>query len=150
MFIRTTEADRVSSKDSGPRTLTPTASPHLDLIRALAAWVVIWDHARSLLFVGYQQLRNPSRLTKALFFLTGSGHKAVMVFFVLSVFPISSAIISRWISGSWSWRDYAIARPGCMSCWCPDSYLVFLGPRRQLSFDLQGLLHARRGMEDLS
>lgn len=92
------------------RTLTPAASAHLDLIRGLAAWVVMWDHARSLLFVGYQQLQNPNRFTEVLFFFTGFGHEAVMVFFVLSGFLISSAIISRRISGSWSWRDYAIDR----------------------------------------
>jgi peptidoglycan/LPS O-acetylase OafA/YrhL len=93
-----------------PRALTPSASVHLDLIRGLAAWAVMWDHARALFFVGYQDLENPSRFTKVLFFFTGFGHVAVMLFFVLSGFLISSAIISRWLSGSWSWRDYAIDR----------------------------------------
>jgi peptidoglycan/LPS O-acetylase OafA/YrhL len=92
------------------RGLTPSNSAHLDLIRGLAAWAVMWDHARALLFVGYQDLQNPNRFTKVLFFFTGFGHVAVMVFFVLSGFLISSAIVGRWVAGSWSWRDYAIDR----------------------------------------
>jgi peptidoglycan/LPS O-acetylase OafA/YrhL len=45
-----------------------------------------------------------------LYFLTGFGRQAVMVFFVLSGFLISSSILSNQASGTWSWRDYAINR----------------------------------------
>lgn len=93
-----------------PRTLTPHASAHLDAIRTLASWAVMWDHLRALLFVSYQELHSPSRLTSTLFFFTGFGHEAVMVFFVLSGFLISSNIITRRVSGRWDWLDYAIDR----------------------------------------
>src|SRR5277367_2539751 len=79
-----------------PRALTPSASAHLDLIRGLAAWAVMWGHLRALFFVDYLQLESPSLLLKAVYFLTG--------------FLISSAIFSRHASGTWSWRDYAIDR----------------------------------------
>jgi peptidoglycan/LPS O-acetylase OafA/YrhL len=93
-----------------PRALTPAASAHLDLIRGLAAWAVMWDHLRGLFFVDFQQLSHPRPLLKVIYFLTGFGNKAVLVFFVLSGFLISSAILGRRASGTWSARDYAIDR----------------------------------------
>ncbi|MGI0134513.1 MAG: acyltransferase family protein [Candidatus Micrarchaeaceae archaeon] len=93
-----------------PRALTPAASAHLDLIRAVAAWAVMWGHVRGNFFVDYRQLRQAGVAIKALYFVTGFGHQAVMVFFVLSGFLISSSVISKHLSGTWSWRDYAINR----------------------------------------
>jgi peptidoglycan/LPS O-acetylase OafA/YrhL len=93
-----------------PRPLTPGASAHLDLIRGLAAWAVMWDHLRGLFFVDFQQLNRPTPLLKIIYFFTGFGNEAVLVFFVLSGFLISTAILGRRASGTWSWRDYAIDR----------------------------------------
>ena len=47
---------------------------------------------------------------KTLYFLTGFGHQAVMVFFVLSGFLISSSILRSLSAGTWSWSGYAISR----------------------------------------
>src|SRR6202030_2366669 len=55
-------------------------------------------------------VRHNSALLEVLYFLTGFGHQAVMVFFVLSGFLISSSVMSSQMSGTWSWRDYAINR----------------------------------------
>jgi peptidoglycan/LPS O-acetylase OafA/YrhL len=93
-----------------PRALSPSASAHMNLIRALAAWAVMWGHVRALFFVDFPQLEHAGFVLKTGYFFTGFGHEAVMVFFVLSGFLISSAIISRRISGGWSLRDYAIDR----------------------------------------
>jgi len=93
-----------------PRNFGSTASAHLDLIRGLAAWAVMWGHLRALFFVDFPQIQNPSLFLKAVYFLTGFGNEAVLVFFVLSGFLISTAIFSRQASGNWSWRDYAIDR----------------------------------------
>lgn len=93
-----------------PRALTRSASAHLDLIRAVAAWAVMWGHIRGNLFVDFQHLTRPSLLLKTLYFVTAFGHQAVMVFFVLSGFLISSSVIQSCNSGTWSWRDYAINR----------------------------------------
>jgi len=93
-----------------PRTLSAAASAHLDLIRGLAAWAVMWGHLRALFFVDFQHIEHNSPWLRVLYFFTGFGHEAVMVFFVLSGFFISSAIISRRLSGHWSWREYAIDR----------------------------------------
>jgi len=92
------------------RPLTSASSAHLDLIRAAAAWAVMWGHLRALFFVDFQHLEHRNKLLSALYLLTGFAHQAVMVFFVLSGFLISSAIIKRHVSGTWSWRDYSIDR----------------------------------------
>jgi len=93
-----------------PRPLTPAASAHLDLIRALAAWAVMWGHVRAHFFVDYQHVRMRKPAIATLYFFTGFGHQAVMVFFVLSGFLISSSIFHGWASSRWSWREYAINR----------------------------------------
>jgi peptidoglycan/LPS O-acetylase OafA/YrhL len=93
-----------------PRGLTPAGSAHLDLIRALAAWAVMWGHVRGHFFVDFQHLTERNLPLRALYFVTGFGHQAVMVFFVLSGFLISSSVIHSYASGRWSWREYAINR----------------------------------------
>lgn len=93
-----------------PRTLSAAASAHLDLIRGLAAWAVMWGHLRALFFVDFQHIERNSPWLRVLYFFSGFGHEAVMVFFVLSGFFISSAIINRWLTRNWSWRDYTIDR----------------------------------------
>jgi peptidoglycan/LPS O-acetylase OafA/YrhL len=97
-------------RKGSPRPLTPAASAHLDLFRAVAAWAVMWGHLRAIFFVSFQELERSSTWLKTLYFVTGFGHQAVMVFFVLSGFLICSAVLKRRSSGTWSWRDYAIDR----------------------------------------
>jgi peptidoglycan/LPS O-acetylase OafA/YrhL len=95
-----------------PIDLTPNASGYLDLIRSAAAMAVMFDHWRGFFFVDYWHLA-PSSVTvpvKAMYFLTGFGHQAVMVFFVLSGFLISSSVLRNLGRSTWSWRKYAIDR----------------------------------------
>src|SRR5436309_15774515 len=93
-----------------PRKLSASASAHLDVIRTVAAWAVVWRHLRSLSFVDFQHLLHPGWLLRVIYFLTGFGHQAVTVFFVLSGFLISTTVIKNHFSGTWSWREYAINR----------------------------------------
>jgi peptidoglycan/LPS O-acetylase OafA/YrhL len=99
---------RLSSLE--PRAVSPSASAHFDLIRGLAAWAVMWGHLRALFFVDFQHIEHSDAFSGGLYFVSGFGHEAVMVFFVLSGFFISSTVLSRRASGKWSWRDYAIDR----------------------------------------
>ena len=64
-----------------PRVLSAAASAHLDLIRGLAAWAVMWGHLRALFFVDFQHIEHNSPLLRVLYYFTGFGHEAVMVFF---------------------------------------------------------------------
>ena len=93
-----------------PRKLTEAGSDSLDLIRAIAACAVMLGHLRALFFVDFAQLQAKSFGLEALYFFTGFGHQAVIVFFVLSGFLISSTVIRSHALGKWSWRQYAVNR----------------------------------------
>ena len=56
----------------------------LDLLRGLSALVVCLGHLRNAILVDGSDLIHPSITLKAFYFITGFGHQAVMVFFVLS------------------------------------------------------------------
>lgn len=93
-----------------PGVLSAPVSAHLDFIRSVAAWAVMWGHLRALFFVDFQELHLRNPLLNAIYFVTGFGHEAVMVFFVLSGFLISSSILRSRAAGTWSWAGYAISR----------------------------------------
>jgi peptidoglycan/LPS O-acetylase OafA/YrhL len=93
-----------------PRELSPSVSAHLDFVRSVAAWAVMWGHLRAFFFVDFHDLSHPSTFLKGLYFVTGFGHEAVMVFFVLSGFLISFSILKSQLAGKWSWAEYATAR----------------------------------------
>jgi len=93
------------------------ASVHLDLIRGLAALVVVAGHARSLFFNGLTA-EAPSQSDGGPFFVPAGtgvipmtiGREAVMVFFVLSGFLVGGSVLRQIASGTWAWRDYIIKR----------------------------------------
>ncbi len=95
-----------------PVDLTPDASGYLDIIRSLAAMAVMFGHCRAFYFVDYAHVA-PSMSTvpvKTIYFLTGFGHQAVMVFFVLSGLFISSSVLRNVERSTWNWRNYVIDR----------------------------------------
>ena len=70
----------------------------------------MWGHLRGLFFVDYQEIANHGRFLGLVYFLTGFGHQAVMVFFILSGFLISSSVFKMLATENWSWTEYAISR----------------------------------------
>ena len=82
----------------------------LNLIRGLAALVVLAHHVRNQFFVPFDKIPNPTLPEKAIIFVCGLGPAAVIVFFVLSGFFISSSIIKAAVDNKWSWGKYLIAR----------------------------------------
>ncbi len=80
-----------------------------DFLRFAAALLVVLEHARDLLWVNAAAAPQAGMVFKAIYFLTGFGHEAVMVFFVLSGFWISAAIDRRQDSPDF-WHGYLIDR----------------------------------------
>jgi peptidoglycan/LPS O-acetylase OafA/YrhL len=84
------------------------SSVHLDLVRGLAAVAVFAGHLRGIFLVDFQQIKQPGLFLKLLYLVTGFGHQAVMIFFVLSGFFITSSISRSW--SRWSWSCYLTDR----------------------------------------
>ena len=83
---------------------------HLDCLRGLAALLVVVEHLRAFLFVPFPQVKAPGILTKVFYLVTGLGHQAVMIFFVLSGFLVGGSVITALQRGKWSWRGYLLRR----------------------------------------
>jgi peptidoglycan/LPS O-acetylase OafA/YrhL len=90
--------------------LAGRTSAHLDLIRGVAALAVMVGHVRGLFFIDYSYISNPSLVHKALYALTGFGHQAVIVFFVLSGYFIGTSVLDSVAAHRWSWRTYLVNR----------------------------------------
>jgi peptidoglycan/LPS O-acetylase OafA/YrhL len=87
-----------------------SASVLLDLVRAIAALLVCLEHWRNLLYVGYRQIAMHRSLLAVPYVMTGAGHQAVVIFFVLSGYLISGSIFRMTQRGEWSWKLYLTHR----------------------------------------
>jgi peptidoglycan/LPS O-acetylase OafA/YrhL len=90
--------------------LAKRTSVHLDLIRGVSALAVMLYHLRGLFFVDYEFLAHRTFLNSALYAVTGFGHQAVMVFFVLSGYFIGTSVMESVGKQQWSWRTYLVSR----------------------------------------
>jgi peptidoglycan/LPS O-acetylase OafA/YrhL len=68
------------------------------------------DHLRGLFFVDYPYLATKSLFSSALYAVTGYGHQAVIVFFVLSGYFIGTSVMESVSKLRWSWRIYLVSR----------------------------------------
>jgi peptidoglycan/LPS O-acetylase OafA/YrhL len=78
---------------------------YLDLIRGIAALAVFAGHLRIICFRDVD-ISTLDLLGKGVFFLTGFGHLAVILFFVLSGFLIIKSIDESVIKKQWSVKTY--------------------------------------------
>jgi len=105
------------------------ASVLLDLLRALAAFLVLLSHWKIMFFVDYPQIPVQVPAHRWLFavpyVLASAGHQAVLIFFVLSGYLIGGSVFRAFDAGSWSWRSYLTHRfvrlyivliPGLLLC----------------------------------
>jgi peptidoglycan/LPS O-acetylase OafA/YrhL len=82
----------------------------LDLCRFCAAAEVLAGHTRAFLLVPWSSVDHPSVVATIIYFVTGFGHQAVMVFFVLSGYLISKSVVNEIRGGVWSWESYLVRR----------------------------------------
>ena len=82
----------------------------LDLLRGLAAILVLADHWRNYFFVNFHQIGLHRLLFAIPYILTAAGHEAVVIFFVLSGFLIGGTIRRSLELGQWSWASYLTNR----------------------------------------
>jgi len=92
------------------RRLTDRTSAHLDMIRGISAIAVLVYHLRGLFFVDFPFLSRKTVLSTALYGATSYGHQAVIIFFVLSGYFISTSVIGSVREATWSWRTYLVSR----------------------------------------
>jgi peptidoglycan/LPS O-acetylase OafA/YrhL len=90
--------------------ISPFQSDLLDLSRWVAAFLVVIEHVRSLMFADYGIGGRMNVIGKIFYFMTGFGHSAVMVFFVMSGFLVGGKVLERLAQGTFSWQKYAIDR----------------------------------------
>jgi len=76
---------------------------HLDMARGLAALVVLIGHLRSFVFLSYGDLNSHTPIDTIVWAITGFGHQAVMIFFVLSGFFITRSILVDDSTKGFSW-----------------------------------------------
>lgn len=122
-----------TTHDAASKPTSGTAAGHpliaLDVMRALAAFLVVAVHARSAAFPAYGDLPDTQQsLINALFYgLTRGGKEAVLVFFVLSGYLVGGQIITRASQGRFRISDYMIDRatrilpplmPACLVAAC--------------------------------
>jgi peptidoglycan/LPS O-acetylase OafA/YrhL len=67
-------------------------------------------HLRGVFFVDFPYLSNKPLPIVGLYAVTGYGHQAVMVFFVLSGYFIGTSVMESVGAQQWSWRSYLVSR----------------------------------------
>jgi len=119
------------------------ASVGLDLVRGLAAILVLVDHWRNLFFVHFHALGAHRWFFAVPYVLTAAGHQAVVIFFVLSGFLIGGTIRHAFVRGQWSWASYLTHRlvrlwvvllPGLMLCLLWDKLGGTVGTNTAITF----------------
>jgi peptidoglycan/LPS O-acetylase OafA/YrhL len=85
-------------------------SAELSAIRWIAAFFVVISHVRTMLFVDYADVSRKNILTEAFYFVTGFGHEAVIVFFVISGFLVGGIAARKLSAGRFDAKDFAIHR----------------------------------------
>jgi peptidoglycan/LPS O-acetylase OafA/YrhL len=93
-----------------PRRLPDAAVTTMDWLRGLAALAVLFGHVRGLFMQDFEALRRPSLAWKAFYVVSGFGHQAVIVFFILSGFLVGSTVLTRRWEGTWAFGPYLARR----------------------------------------
>lgn len=89
--------------------ISSSLSNFLNLLRWVSAFFVLIGHARSILFYDLNSVTIKLNIFwKIFYFLTGFGHLAVIVFFVISGFLVSGSMLKRYQEQNLSIKNYLI------------------------------------------
>jgi peptidoglycan/LPS O-acetylase OafA/YrhL len=131
---------------SAVRFVDTQASVLLDVVRGLAALLVLFDHWRTLLFVDYGQVATHRLLLAPVYIVAASGHQAVVIFFVLSGYLIGGSVFRMLANDAWSWKAYLTHR--LLRLWIvllPALLLGLLWDRVGLRLNLAPILYSGMG-----
>ena len=81
----------------------------LNFWRWIAALLVVLNHARHLLLVDFTNVDNKNIFIKGFYFITGLGHEAVVIFFVISGYLVGGLTVGKWTENI-SYSEYFVAR----------------------------------------
>jgi peptidoglycan/LPS O-acetylase OafA/YrhL len=82
----------------------------LNVVRLVAASLVVIAHLRALLFVDFSASQSKNALTQVFYLLSSLGHPAVIVFFALSGYWVGGGVIRALGRGTFTWSGYLSAR----------------------------------------
>ena len=88
----------------------PVRLDTLDLVRGLAALLVLAGHLRAYVFQSYGEALQMSVALKVFYFATGLGHAAVIIFFALSGFLVGGRALQDLRARRFSWSRYLLRR----------------------------------------
>ena len=83
---------------------------HLDMLRGIAAFLVLSGHLRAYLFQSFGELTHADAPTLAFYFITMLGHQAVIIFFALSGFLVGGKALQDISSHRFVWLPYILRR----------------------------------------
>jgi peptidoglycan/LPS O-acetylase OafA/YrhL len=87
-----------------------TRLDNLDLLRGIAAFLVLSGHLRSYIFQSYGELTHDTLLIRVFYLITGLGHQAVIIFFALSGFLVGGKALEDILNRRFSWSRYLLRR----------------------------------------
>jgi peptidoglycan/LPS O-acetylase OafA/YrhL len=90
--------------------MTASFSEILNICRWLAAFLVVIAHVRHLIFVELSLVKHPTLFIKGIYFVTGFGHEAVVIFFVISGYLVGGLTFAKWKASKPDLVPYAAAR----------------------------------------
>ncbi len=90
--------------------ISPLLSARLNCLRWVAALLVLISHLKPILFVEYANLQHKSVLINAFYFVTGLGHEAVVIFFVMSGLLVGGLSVDRYVDRRFVPSEFVIHR----------------------------------------
>lgn len=90
--------------------MNPALSNFLNLSRWVAALLVVIGHVRHLLLVDYKDVVDKTILIKGFYFITGFGHEAVVMFFIISGYLVGALTFECWKSSGPNMLSFFTAR----------------------------------------